>query len=133
MYAAVAHVHAIEDGISKRSAALDDPTAHAPDIASAIADARSDQRRSPDAGQPVAIRRPMRPGGSAGYASSRHPAIRNPGNSITAVDCSGGNHREDAADESSFLPRRIQFSFIDRCCIYLLRGRRNCFQGTECL
>jgi hypothetical protein len=28
VHAAVAHVHAIDDGISKRSAALDDPPAH---------------------------------------------------------------------------------------------------------
>jgi hypothetical protein len=32
VYAAVAHVHAIDDSISKRTAALDDPPTHGADI-----------------------------------------------------------------------------------------------------
>ena len=89
VHAAVAHVQAIDDGIAQRSAALNHSSAHAPDIASAIADARSDQRRSPDA----AARRdrpPVRPGGSAGYAQLSAPSHPQPWNWITALGCSGG-------------------------------------------
>jgi hypothetical protein len=32
VHAAVAHVHAIDDGIAKRPAALDNPPAHARDV-----------------------------------------------------------------------------------------------------
>jgi len=43
VHAAVAHVHAIDDGISKRSAALDDPATHGADVVILSARASADQ------------------------------------------------------------------------------------------
>src|SRR5262249_47660727 len=56
VHAAVTRVHAIDDGIPKRSAALDDPPAHAPDIGARGVDASSssaDSSLSPPVGAPA--------------------------------------------------------------------------------